>query len=217
MNTGSWEKTELTLFQKIKNKFRHGLVLQAIANQLKRVGIQFIPYYWVQEGINNTEIPDIKGDISDYTVGFLEAEEIKNLGNNPWGNTVMQQLDDLKAGKKCLGMKHKEEIASFMWISFNECSYKPAWILLEDDEAYLSYMYTMESYRGKNLAPYLRFKSYEFLKNMGRDKIYSTTDYFNPSANRYKEKLNAKKIKLVLYIEIFKKLKCSIILKRYGR
>ena len=215
MEIASWDKTELTLLKKIINKFRYGLVLKAVTSQLNRIGIQFSPYYWVQEGINSTDIPEIKGNSSDYTVGFLEVEEIKNLGNNPWGDSVDKQLADLTAGKKCLGLKYKDEIASFMWISFSECSFKPALILLKEDEAYLSHMFTMESFRGKNMAPYLRYKSYEFLKKMGRDKIYSTTEYFNPSASRYKEKLNAKKIKLVLYIEIFKKLKWSTILKRY--
>lgn len=217
MQRASWEKAEFSFFKKIKNKFRYGLFLQVVTKQLNKIGIRFFPYYWVQEGINSTDMPEIKGNSSDFTVGFLEVEEIKNRGINPWGDSVDKQLEDLTAGKKCLGLKYKDEIASFMWISLNECSFEPALILLKEDEAYLSHMYTMESFRGKNLAPYLRYKCYEFLKKMGRDKIYSTTEYFNPSASRYKEKLNAKKIKLVLYIEIFKKLKCSIILKRYGR
>jgi hypothetical protein len=215
MGAVSWEKTELTLFKKIKNKFRYGLVLQAVTHLFNRIGITFTPYYWVLEGINYTDVPEIKGIITDYTLGFLEAEEIKTLGYNPWGESVNKQLDELKAGNKCLGLKHKDQIASFMWVNFKECSFEPAWILLKNDEAYLSSMYTMESYRGKNLAPYLRYKSYEFLKKMGRDKIYSVTEYFNPSANRYKEKLNAKNIKLVLYINLFKKLKWNIILRTY--
>jgi hypothetical protein len=35
-------------------------------------------------------------------------------------------------------------------------------------------------------------------KNGTGYKIYNTIEYINPSANRYKEKLNAKKIELVL-------------------
>jgi hypothetical protein len=76
-------------------------------------------------------------------------------------------------------------------------------------------MYTMDDFRGKNLAPYLRYKSYEILKELGRDKIYSVSVLFNSSAIRYKEKLNAKNLKLILYIELFKKLKWSITLKNY--
>jgi hypothetical protein len=215
MKTGSWDKTELSLPEKIKNKFRHGLVLQAVANQLNRIGIRFSPYYWVQEGINSTDMPGIHGTISDYSVEFLDAEDIRTLGENPWGESVDKQLDDLKAGKICLGLKHNSEIASFMWINLNECSFKPARIPMKKDEAYLSNMYTMEAYRGKNLAPYLRFRSYEVLRNMGRVKIYSTTDFFNPSAVRYKEKLNARNLKLVLYIELFNKLRWSMTLKRF--
>ncbi len=48
---------------------------------------------------------------------------------------------------------------------------------------------------------------------MGRNKIYSVSIYFNSSAIRYKEKLNAKNIKLVLYIEIFKIIKWRFTLK----
>lgn len=212
---GSWDKTELTIPGRIRNKFRYGLVLQAIANQLNRIGIRFSPYYWVQEGLLETRIPEITGNVSEYSVGLLGADEIKTLGDNPWGESVDKQLEDLKAGKICMGLKHKDEIASFMWINLRECTFKPAWIPLNNSEAYLSYMYTMEAYRGKNLAPYLRYRSYELLKEMGRPKIYSTTDYFNPSAFRYKEKLNARNLKLVLYIDLFNKLKWSINLKRY--
>jgi hypothetical protein len=215
MNQTLWGKTELSFFKKIRNKFRYGLVLQAVTNQFNRIGIRFTPYYWVQEGINYTEPPEIYGIASDYTVGFLEADEIKTLGANPWGDSINKQLADLKAGKKCLGLKYKNEIASFMWINFKECSFKPARVTLKNDEAYLSYMYTMENYRGKNLAPYLRYKSYEIIKEMGREKIYSTTEFFNPSAVRYKEKLKAKNLKLILYIEIFKRIKWSITLKTY--
>jgi hypothetical protein len=44
-----------------------------------------------------------------------------------------------------------------MWINFNELSYKSTIIHLKSNEAYLWYMYTVKPYRGKNLAPYLRY------------------------------------------------------------
>jgi hypothetical protein len=71
----------------------------------------------------------------------------------------------------------------------------------------------MKAFRGKNLAPYLRYKSYDILKKMGRSKIYSVSAFFNSSAVRYKEKLNAKNLKLALYIEIFKKIRWRFNLK----
>lgn len=119
------------------------------------------------------------------------------------------------AGQRCLGLKYKDELASFMFINLTECDFTPQIIPLKNDEAYLAYMYTMKAFRGKNLAPYLRYKSYEILKKMGRNKIYSVSIYFNSSALRYKEKLNAKNLKLALYIEIFKKIKWRFNLKTW--
>ena len=215
MNQPSWERTELPLRKKIIGKFKYGLISQAILNQLNRIGITIKPYYLVQEGIIQAETPEINGIVSNYTVEFLEAEEIKKLGMNPWGISADKQIADLKAGNKCLALKHNNEIASSMWINLMEFDFRPARTSLKNDEAYLSSMYTSESYRGKNLAPYLRFKSYEFLKQMGRNKIYSVTEFFNPSASRYKEKLNARNLKLILYIEIFGKFRRNVTLKTF--
>ena len=96
----------------------------------------------------------------------------------------------LDAGEKCIGLKHKDEIACFMWMNFTEFSYKSTIVHLKSNEAYLWFMYTMESYRGKNLAPYLRYKSYKILEEMGRNRLYSISDYFNSPAVRFKKKLN---------------------------
>ncbi len=121
----------------------------------------------------------------------------------------------LNAGNKCLGLKYKDDLASFMFINLTDCDFTLSILPLKEDEAYLTFMYTLKAYRGKNLAPYLRYKSYEILKKMGRDKIYSVSVLSNSSAIRYKEKLNAKNLRLILYIELFKKLKWSFNLRSY--
>jgi hypothetical protein len=209
------KKRDLTFFRKVLYKFKYGLVLQTIRNQLARFGIVFTPFYWVQEGINSTEVPEIRGAISDFTVEFLEAEDLKNIGKNIHGYSAASLLADLKEGNLCLGLKINDEIASFMWIELKKCSFIPINKPLKADEAYLTSMHTIEYFRGKNLAPYLRYKSYEILKKMGRDKIYSVSELFNSSAIRYKQKLNAKNLKLVLYIQLFKRLTWSFTLKTF--
>lgn len=104
---------------------------------------------------------------------------------------------------------------AFFWINLTECDFEPIKFHLGKDEAYLKDMYTMESYTGKNLATYLRYKSYPILKEMGREKIYSVVEYFNTSATKYKQKLNPEKLKLILYIQICKKLRWSVTIKSY--
>jgi hypothetical protein len=215
MVTGLVDNKELTFFKRLISKFKHGLVLNSIRNQLVRIGIVITPYYWVQEGLNPTEMPEIKGSISDYTVGFLEAEDLIKIGEDIRTYSLDGMLAYLKAGKKCLGLKYKDDIASFTFIDLKECKILSINTPLKNDEAYLTHMYTLESFRGRNLAPYLRFRSYDILKEMGRNKIYSVSVFFNSAAIRYKQKLNAKNIKLILYVEFFKKLKWSFTLKTY--
>ncbi len=215
MNQVQDKKKETKLLKKITEKIKHGLVLDSICNQLVRIGIKITPYYWVQEGINPCEVPEIYGILSDYTTEFIGPEEIKEITEDMGTYSVEGLLAYYNAGKKCLGLKYKGKLASFMFINLTECDFTPQIITLKNDEAYLVYMYTMKAFRGKNLAPYLRYKSYDILKKMGRNKIYSVSAFFNSSAVRYKEKLNAKNLKLALYIEIFKKIRWKFNLKTF--
>jgi len=102
-----------------------------------------------------------------------------------------------------------------MWIDFDVCNFTPHFIRLKNNEAYLFSMYTMHEFRGKNLAPYLRYKSYECLRKLGKDTFYSVSEYFNYSTLKFKKKLNAKNLKLILYIELFKKFRRSITLRKF--
>ena len=210
------EKTEVSLLKKLRLKIRYGLTLQGIRNQLFKIGIEFSPYYLFQEGMNVTEIPEIKGMDTDYSCELLKPEDMKTIGAiNYEGFTEDKLLGFLKTGQLCLGIKHYNEIAAFMWVNFAELKYKSTTIQLKDDEAYLWFMYTTESNRGKNLAPFLRYKSYEMLKEMGRDKLYSVSDYFNSPAVAFKKKLNAKKLKLILFIQFFGKFYRSFMIKSH--
>ena len=206
---------KIGIYKRIYDKFRYGLVLQVLRNFMARGGIEITPYYWVQEGVQPVNMPEIKGEISYCRVAFLEKDDIKVLGAEGRGYPEEELLNWLKNGKKCLGLKYKDEIASFLWINLKDCSFGNEAIILKDNEAYLSDMYTMESFRGRNLAAYLRYQSYGILHNMGRNKIYSVSEFFNKTAIKYKQKLNARNLKLILFIRLFNKCKWKFLLKSY--
>ena len=211
------KKNKDPLLKKILIKVRYGMTLQSIRYLLMRIGIEFSPYYIFLDGINGTELPEMKGIGEDYyTCEFLGPEHMKIIGAvNYAGFSENKLLSLLEAGEKCIALKHKDEIACFMWMNFVEFSYKSTVVHLKSNEAYLWFMYTMESYRGKNLAPYLRYRSYKILEEMGRNRLYSISDYFNSPAVRFKKKLNTRKLKLILYIQLFNKLHWSLTLKSY--
>lgn len=208
--------TEASVFKKILDRIRHGLFLQSVRYVLIRIGFEFSPYYLYLDGISGGTIPEIKGGDKDYSCELLKTEDMKFIGAiNYAGFTEEKLLAFLQAGEKCIGIKHKGVIAGFMWANFTGFSYKATEIQLKSNEAYLWFGYTTEPYRGKNLAPYLRYKSYAMLKEMGKDSLYSISDYFNTPAVKFKKKLNTKKLKLILFIQLFKKYHWSFTLKSY--
>jgi len=196
-------------------KVRYGMVVQVLKRRIIRMGIEISPYYLFREGMENSAIPAIKGLESDYSFGTLLSADMERMENNGSGLTPENFLDFFKAGQKCIGIKHEGKVAAFMWINFSELKHKAFLLQLKCNEAYLLNMFTMEAYRGKNLAPYLRYKSYELLHEMGRDTLYSISEYFNTPAIKFKRKLNARILKLSLYIRIFKKFERDFTLKTY--
>lgn len=214
MTDSGSNKNQISLSKKIMNKIRYGLTLQSLRYLLMKIGIEFTPYILFQEGADFSQTPQLKGIDENYTCELLNAEDMKALGAiNYAGFTENKLLALLESGEKCIGIRYKGEIPAFMWINFKELKYKATVMNLKSDEAYLWFMYTMESYRGKNLAPFLRYKSYEILRDSGVDKLYSISDSFNSPAVKFKMKLNAKRLKLILFVQLFNKLRRSYILK----
>ena len=205
----------ISVWKRIKDKLKHGLILQVIRNQLAKIGIEITPYFWEREALGNDKPPEIKGDIKEYKLEYLGVDDMQYISDNARGNRKEILLDHLNEGKKCLGLKHHEEIVAFMWIDFKECDFRPNKHRLKSNEAYLSSMYTMESYRGMNIAPYLRYKCYGILNEMGIDTLYSVSEFFNSAAIKYKRKLGVKHQKLILFIGLFKKVRLSFTLKNY--
>jgi hypothetical protein len=204
-----------SVLRKIINKIRYGMVLQVINNRIERLGIIIKPYYLFLEGLNYAQLPEIKENMSDYHCEFLGPDDMKAVAKGKTGLSENDYLSFLSEGQKCLAVKYRDDIAAFMWINVNEFRYKEVAYALDHQEAYLWNMFTMEPFRGMNLAPYLRYKSYEMLQDMGRNKLYSISEYFNTPAINFKKKLNARITKLQLYINLFKKHYWNITLKQY--
>ena len=204
----------------IKNLFyrlRHGMLFEAFQYRLDSIGIIIAPYYWVQEGINDISWAGLQNSFEDYTFDFLGIDEIKTIAaSKTWKYSEKELLSWVNKGKKCFAAKYKGEISAFMWIDLDECKWQKLNFRLKDNEAYLFDMFTMKSFRGKGIAPYLRYQSYKILKDKGRDKIYSLSDFFNSPSISFKKKLNAKFLKLCLYIDLFNKLHWNWVIKSYS-
>lgn len=213
------EVKEGNKFYKIQwlwNILSNGLFLFGLKNRLARIGLDITPFYLVQEGVTEYEAPEIRGDSSTYTVSYFEEHEISLIEKSILGIKQNDLLKDLKSGQICVGLKHGNEIAAFMFLNKEHVDLRGRFIKLKNNEVYLHGMYTFESYRGKNLAPYLRYHSHKLADELGLDTKYSISEYFNKSTIKFKKKLNSKHLKLYVSIILFKKKEWHFLLRKYN-
>lgn len=188
-----------------------------LRDYLAEIGIEIMPFYWVKETIPD-KIPTYSdADFVDYEFTFFRLEDIKAFSKLPERKFIGEEhmVKMFHKGKKCYGAKYKGEIAAFTWFDLEESYTKFYPTTMKSNEAYLFDMYTLKAFRGKNLAPILRYKIYTILKELGRDTCYSVTECFNTPSKRFKEKLGARNVFLGVYINLFKKYKRRWVLKKY--
>ena len=205
----------LSSFEKIKHALKNDLFLYAFRNLLARVGIDIKHYYWVQEEFEPCERPIIKDDSSKYTLIELSLDKVISIIEGSTWVSIENATKAMEGGQICLGLETEGKIAAYNFIELKDFKYKGREFKLKPNEVYLTNMWTFHDYRGKNLAPYLRYESYRFLEKQGRDIKYSITDSLNKSSIRFKKKLNSKHLYFFLGIVLFKKIKWNFTLKKY--
>jgi GNAT superfamily N-acetyltransferase len=196
------EKRKYYKLHLIWYRMRHGLFLMSISHLLRRVGIILLPYWIELEGLDGFTEPQPKDDESPYRISSLDSSEIEGLYK-----LLSWNLDDLKERQNSkyggYGLYRKDELAAFTMVRFESFNFRGKEFILKSHEAYLENMYTFEAFRGKNLAPYLRYKCYQLLASEGKTRCYSITNTFNKSSLRFKQKLNAKHLELWLHLGLF--------------
>ena len=208
-------KIQDTSMSKLRKKLKHGLFMYGVSNRAARLGLEFTPFYWEKEFVTKCDAPKIRANVEEYSIRSLNEEDLRSLHSSGDAYRISEKIQQLKDGQICLGLLHKEKIAAYSWLEYKSLNFRNLEVVLKKNESYLGGMHTIESYRGKNLAAYLRYRIYRILEENGRDTIYSISDYFNGPAVRFKEKLNSKHVKLHLYINLFDKIQRRIILRSY--
>lgn len=199
----------------ISNIIKHGLFWHGVRNNLAKLGLDFMPYYWVKEATSLITPPQIRGEDKDFEISTFGETEINYIKNTIIGIEQKDLLSDLKNGEICIGLKNKGVIAAYMFIKSKPFTFRKRYFDLQPRENYLHSMYTFEAYRGKNIAPYLRYHSYNYLKKEGVDTYLSVSEYFNKSTIKFKKKLNSKPVKLYLSLVLFKSWSMNFTVKSY--
>lgn len=175
-------------------------VLLGTLARLRCIGVTLHPFLTVREG----EGEAAPGDPPEtFRFGFLTEADIDELLRLEPGAEAGQIRQWFREGKLCFGVKDGPALIAKMWCDLEAFHYPPNYRALEPDEVYLYAAYADPACRGRNLAPLMRSRGYAALRQSGRRRFYSYTDYFNKPARRFKEKLGARNESLRLYIDLF--------------
>ncbi len=206
----------VNILKLIWSKIRYGLVIQEVLVRLERIGIRIIPFYVCLEGSSNRRLPQLETGFDEYDIGFLEPQDMKIIAAIPRRNISEEKLLlMLKEGKKCFGVKYKGELVAFTWCDLEECNSDYYRFSLKENVAYLFVAFTLMTYRGRGIAPYMRYQIYKELAKLQRERIYTITDFFNSSSLRFKKKLNSRLLELILFVKLFNRKQFNLRLKKY--
>ncbi len=191
---------------------------KAVKYLFKRVLMDVRPFYYMKE-IFPAAVPDHLTALPDGFEFFtLTESDLETFRHHPRRDEYVDHqtmLDHLHKGDTCLGIKCKGEIVALSWYSLIDSTAKYYPAPMGEKEAYLYDMFVFAEYRGKNLAPILRYKNYQILHSLGRVTYYSITERANSASLRFKQKLGAQKLFLAAYCELFGRYKKTVILRRY--
>lgn len=208
------EKDKFYKLKLIKRRVRHGLIIYSMRNFLQRFGLDFDPYYIELEGVNRCQPPVIKDDVDLFSLKVIDPKEFLTLYHTLGWNTNKIE-ESFTRPHKCLGLFRETELTALMVVQLDHFYLKGKRFDLQSNEAFLENMYTYEAFRGKNLAPYLRYLSYKMLEKKGIDVCFSGTEYYNRSSLNFKKKLNVKHLKLYLHLGLFRRFRWNFLLKSY--
>jgi hypothetical protein len=200
----------------LKASFRYKKVLLNTFYVLGKIGVKITPLYLTRESVQgdlNIQPPNDFGTIS-YEV--LAPTEIHRIYDHPETRNFAQTVKHFNEGTcLCFALKQNIELMAFMFADLERGFYDSNSFKLRPNEAYIFGTYTYRKHRGKNLAPYLNYRAYKVLAEMGRTVLLSYTEFFNAPALNFKKKLGAKHLRLDLYIRLFYLFKWRLGLRKY--
>ncbi len=175
--------------------------LEGVLRRLRRVGVDIRPCLLVREDLPGPPAAEITID-PQFRFCQLNEDDLPGIHRLRPGMSLERYRDFLRSGKLCYGLKDGDRLVAKMWIDLERINSVLYNRPLETDEAYLFDAFADEAYRGRNLAPYLRQRCYGEVRARGRRRIYSISEFTNTPARRFKAKLGAVDVALIVFWKV---------------
>lgn len=205
----------MVYLRRLRQKIQYSSILRVLHDGLVKIGIEITLFYLVEEGLHHQTIPFDNNEFADYSIEYLKENDLDALCSIPEKLYKKEFLiSRMKNGSSCIVIKKDGTIVGYTWFNLSECNSILYKFPLKENEAYLFDAYVLMDYRGKKIAPFIRYQCYKELKKLNKTVLYSISDLLNKQSINFKKKLDARFVLLFLYISLFKKWKFSIPLKR---
>lgn len=190
-----------------------------VLDTLDKLQIRVVPYHLVLEGPTEKPRPPEKIETESYVFRFLDKEDMSELNGIPERmlseQNLVQRLDE---GAMCYGAIAGNHIIAFTWCNLRYCTIASHRLFtLESNEAYLFDAFTVPNYRGRGIAPYLRYLLFRELEKQDRTTMYSITMSANAPAMTFKRKLGVGKMETGIYIRLFNRWHFHTLLRKYRK
>lgn len=207
----------MTLLHRIKTFVNANVLLKRLYGGFKAV-ITVVPFYLFREKSTdkrkNNILPTM--DLHDLEVGRLGAGDMEAIAASPGVKfTEAELLKRLEDGCMCLGIKYRSRVIAWFWSYPHACDTPLFYFPLKEKEAYVTGLWTIQEFRGRNLAPYLRQRFYQYHFDRGYETIYAIMEYFNKPALAYEKRLGFQPLSLYLHFILFKKYRFTIRIRQY--
>ncbi len=213
------KKPLISRFKSALARIKDKGLLSTLRHYLHMIGFEIATYYYMKEMLPADIPAELTALPEDFVFSVFGPEEMAMIDKLPEREGYVAEdymAENIKLGDTCLGIKHNGKIAAFTWTSLDKVRGKLHDATMKPNEAYLFDMYVLKEFRGKNLAPILRYKNYEALRALGRDTFYSITLASNTASIRFKRKLNAQLLLKAVHFDFFKILRWRWVLKKYS-
>ena len=204
----------MTYFNGLWQRTKHKSFLRLLHDGFIKLGINISFFYLVEEGLHLQKIPFSINEFTDYTTEFLKEDEIDSICSIHEKPYKKEKISERIKSAKCIVVKKDGNVIAYTWFNFSKYTFGNYEYTLKGNEAYLFDAYVLMEYRGKKLAPFMRYQCYKELEKLNKTILYSFSDVLNKQSIRFKQKLNAKFVSLFLYISLFNKLKLCRQLKK---
>lgn len=194
---------------------KHGMFWHGVRNNIARLGVDIMPYYWSMTSSQSVTEPILEMSDPDLEWSIFGESEIDFVKNNIIGIENKDLLDYLKDGETCIGLKNKDEIMGFLFLRTKSFEFRNRHFELGEHDYYLHSLYVFEKYRGKNIASYLRYHGVKLMKKENRTHLYSISEYFNKSAVKHQRKSNAQPLKIYLSVVLFRRKTMNFTIKNH--